>query len=676
MAIEKKNTGSSTLQEQMSNIKDNMSTTQTFTQPADAGNAFRQGAAEQTKQAEATFGGFTSVFDIDNTSSLLGGSTGDMVNKLTEKTDKEIEELVKYHKVIQFSSVPVDKEVYQLHASAVILTALDIEKPRLGLVAHVMILEATSPPEDPYVVTLSGHAGMASRTISVPVMTSSVWDDEYRTSVVRAINMANNLDQANVPLICGVTVIPRNFDLEDKEAFSRMIRNVSNSLVTEIGTRRTTASIKLGKLQDGEYVAATVAYSNRHQKDALGLPQRSDVLVTVSQNKVRPVNNAGVRSLNDKSRNKKEIGQMAGFIDFFWNPVAPQQQSNMYGYASQQAVQTQKYSPAFIIRSLKTPISGMLEAQIVLLLTAGVIAKNNEWVNSLTTRWEESRLDSNRNRVNFGDVGALNIEGNLPQGGQVSNTKYGRAVNTIEDSFTHEQFQMYLGAMVRPELQYAIDMPIMGAESWYMDRFLESAKDANSVQSAHISQTLDTMTNNKFSECFKALGGGPLWLGKVVPYHTGYYFNEKDEMRDLADVDLLAVMNRLGATDPTVGERWARTWLPANDNSEVLLDERLAIIRDVLGGDNYVLTGWGARSFMNPNVIVALGQAAAGVNFDMALITPYAKNSTLQQRTTFEFNGVSGARAGSFDNVFQSRGNAQNSNQPFNQFGALGSHYG
>ena len=160
-----------------------------------------------------------------------------------------------------------------------------------------------------------------------------------------------------------------------------------------------------------------------------------------------------------------------------------------------------------------------------------------------------------------------------------------------------------------------------------------------------------------------------------MPYHTGYYYGERDELRDLADIDLLAVMNRLGVSDPSVGERWARTWVPSKDNSEVLLDERLSIITDVLGGKNYVLTGWGARSFLNPNVIVALGHAAAENGFEASLVTPYANNVNLQQRATFDFNGVSGARSTSFDGVFQGRGNAQGFDQNFGQFGGFSSRF-
>lgn len=629
---------------------------------------------ETTKEqfhTSSSFDGFTDIFNIDNTSNLLGGSTGDMVAKLMEKTETEIKNMEQRHKVVKFDVLPVDRDVNQVHTSSVILTAIDAEFPRNGIMTHIMMLEATAPQEDPVMVTIQGHAGTPTRTISVPVMTSAVWDDDYRDTVNKVINEANKLNNNNVPIIAGVTVIPRNFDLEDKEAFAKMIRNVSHSLVTEIAKNRITGKLVLTKPSGDKYIGANVSYSNRHIKDSVGLPQRSDVLITLNENTKKANNNQ--TSLNSKLRAKRELGTMAGFVDFFWNPVAVNQQGGMFGQFGQQQVPTQKYTPAFIIRSLKTPVAGVIEAQLLMLLTAGIVGKQNEWVNSLLSNWSDSRREENKNRLNFRDVGALNIEGNLPLGGQQPTSKYGSPVNTIEDSFTQESFMQYLGAIVRPELQWALDMPILGAESWYMDRFLESAKH-NDASTQAIYAALNEMTNNHFETWFTKLGGGNLWLGDAVPYHTGYYYGERDEMRDLADIDLLAVMNRLGSTDPTVGERWARTWVPSKDNSEVLLDERLSIITDVLGGKNYVLTGWGARSFINPNVIVALGQAAAANGFEMSFVTPFANNVNLQHRATFDFNGVSGARSSSFDGIFQGRGNVQG-NTDFGKFGGFSSRF-
>ena len=660
MAIEKKSATGSTLQDQLQGVSEQM-----------GNNPFQQGNKEQKETVDNSFSDYSSVFDFDNTGSLLGGSTGDLVTKLMTKTEEEIKVMEQRHKVVRFGVLPIDREVNQVHASAIVLTAYDAELPRLGSVAHVIIIEATAPTEDPYITTIPGHAGSPTRTISVPVMTSSVWDDDFKQTVEEVINVSNSEITASMFVISGVTVLPRVFDIDSKEDFAKMIRNVSHSLVTEIATRRMTSKLVLSKPSAEKYVAATVNYNRHHIKDAVGLPQRSDILITVSENAIRSGNTK--QSLNGKLRNKREIGQMAGYIDFFWNPVAVTQQQGIFGY-NQQPVSTQKYSPAFIIRTLKTPLAGVIEAQLLMLLTAGVVAKNNEWVNSLTARWSESRQESNKNRVNFGDTGVLNIEGNLPINGQPAASKYGPAINTIEDSFTQEQFLTYIGAIVRPDLQYALDMPILGAESWYMDRFLESAK-GNKPQTQVIYNALNEMTKDNFKDCFDKLGGGELWLDVAVPYHTGYYWGEKDEMRDLADIDLLAVMNRLGVSDPGVGERWARTWVPNKDNSDLLLDERLSIIQDVLGGKNYVLTGWGARSFINPNVIIALGHAAKKVEFDMSFISPYNNNVSLQERTTFGFNNTSGARGDSFNGVFQGNSNVRNTTQGDGGFNGFSSRF-
>lgn len=635
------------------------------TNAANAATAFNEGVAETIENTEE----FYSVFDFDNTSSLLGGSNGDLVNKLMTNVDEEIEKISQRHKVVEFKALPLDREVNQVHASSVVLTAVDREYPRAGIMVHVMIIEATSPQEDPITINIPGHGHQASRTISVPVMTSSVWDDDYLSEVNKVINQANNLDPSNQPVIVGVTVLPRSFDFDDKEAFAKMIRNVSMSLMTEVAKNRQVSKLVLGKPAEGKYISAKIDYSSRHIKDSVGLPQRSDILIQLSENSVRTGQNR--TSLNGKLRAKREMGQLSGYIDFFWNPVAPVQ-TNSFGNFGVQQAPTQKYSPVMVVRSLKTPVTGVIEAQLLMLMCAGTVSKQNEWINSLLANWSESRREENKNRLNFRDVGALNIEANLPIAGVPTTTKYGAPINTIEDSFTQESFVQYLGSVVRPELHYAVDMPILGAESWYMDRFMASTQNDKDGEEevAAIAKILDDMTGNHFSREFEKLGGGQLWLGTPVPYHTGYYYGDRDEMRDLADIDLLAVLNRLGTTDPTVGERWANTWVPNTDNTDMLLDERLSIITDVLGGKNYVLTGWGLRSFINPMVIIALGRAAHENGFKMSYTSPYSNNLQSTTRAQFDFGGVAGARANNFDGIFQSRSSvvANNSSDTFAGF--------
>ena len=169
MAVQKNNGGES-MQDQLKGVADQM---QSNNNPQ-----FQAGAAAQSAQQTTGFDGISDIFDLDNTNSLLGGSTGDMVAKLMEKTEADIKIMEQRHKVVKFGVLPVDREANQVHASAVILSAIDAEYPRLGILAHVMILEGTSPQEDPVNVTIQGHAGQPTRPISVPVMTSAVWDDD------------------------------------------------------------------------------------------------------------------------------------------------------------------------------------------------------------------------------------------------------------------------------------------------------------------------------------------------------------------------------------------------------------------------------------------------------------------------------------------------------------------
>lgn len=61
---------------------------------------FQAGAAAQAAQQTTGFDGISDIFDLDNSNSLLGDSTGDMVAKLMEKTEADIKIMEQRHKVV------------------------------------------------------------------------------------------------------------------------------------------------------------------------------------------------------------------------------------------------------------------------------------------------------------------------------------------------------------------------------------------------------------------------------------------------------------------------------------------------------------------------------------------------------------------------------------------------
>lgn len=571
------------------------------------------------------------IIDLDTSGPISGITGSEYVNKFAEKIDKIIENTTSRN--FSFSVVKLDKEEHGTYASAVILCALPKLTPDQGIFCYTMILENTSENMAPIQETSNGV------TIIKPIVVSDCYDRDFRAIQKEVINAKLGLSERNNATVCGVTVIPSDFDMESETVFNNLIKNAGFAIASLYYRKNiakeseNTFNLKRTK-NDDSYIQVQASYNVGTHYDVVGLPQRSDVVLTFTENKLK---NNQIQSLNNRQGKSTVFGTLTGYIDVFWNPVE-NVGHNPFGYSNFSQANTQKYSPLFVIRSLKTARAGTLEGHLAMLLASAAMSFNNEWVNSFQSRWLNSRREENRNKNDLGDVGVLNIEANLPLNGQPSVGQFGKPIDTREDSFGLNEFISFMKAVMRPELFIAIDMPIHGAESWYMDDFLASTDIASnrSIQYEEvIFAALNNLTAGYFNNHFKS--GSRLWLQQPMPYHVGWYRASDGTKRDLADIDLLAVMNRIGVNDPNIGNRWAATWVPNLKNVQLQLTERMEIIKEILGHSNVVQTGWGQRAFINPEVINALCAAAADIGFNMSFSSAFTNQNNFGGRAMFDF---------------------------------------
>ena len=100
----------------------------------------------------------------------------------------------------------------------------------------------------------------------------------------------------------------------------------------------------------------------------------------------------------------------------------------------------------------------------------------------------------------------------------------------------------------------------------------------------------------------------PVCFDDADRIHLGYYTNSDGHLRDLRELDYLAILNLAGKDDPTLVEKWERTHLDRNIPLAVRLHERKTIIDRLLSG-SVVVKGFARRVTFSEQFIKALSDS-------------------------------------------------------------------
>src|SRR5690606_27028199 len=107
----------------------------------------------------------------------------------------------------------------------------------------------------------------------------------------------------------------------------------------------------------------------------------------------------------------------------------------------------------------------------------------------------------------------------------------------------------------------------------------------------------------------------PVAVPEYNRIHLGYYTNADGEMRDIRDIDYLALLNMIGGKDIRTVEEVMDTFDRTDIPVEIRLDRRYRILKEVLG-DSMVIKGYATRITFDAKFIEALIAAceSAGIN--------------------------------------------------------------
>lgn len=465
---------------------------------------------------------------------------------------------------------------------------------------HTVVLEDSGTAPDPQRITYNGV-----ETVEVPTTAADCVDAQYNRKV--AARVYQHFGENVVIIDAGFSVVYNTVDAEDRQALNRVLTMASNATVGATKLESREELVREGRTlakvfkENGLNLTARVDTAPSPRIGANGLRSRRDMAVTTSVAAANTQNNlrqAGGRGL--------VISEVSLFTTLEY--TAPEQPMFHPGMTQQQMQQmqmyvpTQRYVPRAIITDISTSGFPTLPSILLGISSATVIQEGVLWMESFRPKSNRKSGD-----IDIRDIGAIGWD--IPD---LNNDKERGKIDTTSNAFTAQNFHELMAATVTPNVMYSIDIEEAGPLSWLMYVFINAAKGAaNSKRS--IIEACDSLTDNKFSTYFPAnkdilrADNNRVLLGSYIDGQT-------NEVRDIRDIDYLAILNLVGQ-DPEVVAAFEKTQRDGPNND---LSQRIALQNELLQnllGSSMQIKGYAQRFTFHGDFIQALARATreAGV---------------------------------------------------------------
>ena len=427
-------------------------------------------------------------------------------------------------------------------------------------------------------------------------------------------------------------VIPSNFNIEDKIKLHNLALNSGLACVSELDRRRQGfMDISLADMDrsssSSKSLIVKLEFNDDNQTDYLGNPIRSDIAVKFgSVNQTRQKQN----KFNDGDRDTT-LTTLLGYMDLFWSPV--NNKTNIYapfGVNQQINQNTQKFVAMYVITQINTLSVYTIGSILLAIETALVLNRDNSWYHTFRPTPEIKGI------IDLKDIGALNIEGNLPGiNDQNQPGIYGKPIETKgqNNQFTLNDLGSLLSALIRPEIVIAIDVPLAGTQTWYTSMFLAAAKGDVYAKKC-IYESAMRLTNNNFGKYFNP---GDVFFEDAMKIHLGYYTNKDGKIRDIRDFDYLAIANLSGYNNASDIKLWSDTWVPNINYEEINFAKRKKMIFEA-SGRTAKFTGKAFRVIPSAKFLSALNQGCIEAGLAVQIDSSLSSNDYNINRSAFDFS--------------------------------------
>lgn len=503
----------------------------------------------------------------------LSRSAGSVrAKELQTAIEKELKAGLKSDGLSEWSVQVMDAAQLNLPTSSVVLmmTVKTSDTEHVGM--YSFMIDGADIRLTPKVDKVDG------RPYETPVVIGDIYNSQdYITRATELVTLTRQGRPINL-IDAGAVILPANYNIEANGVYPILYKAtlaLYNTLNYVVQLDDQPAYSLAGRAAGSEQLVGRLNFGGERYVDEVGMPQRHDVIVEMDS-----IRNQQNRDFAGASSN---ITKVAGYMEPVYAQPDPQNPNNNQPFFNQ-----------FVITQIGTGFDAQeVEMTLLGLVTATMVQIRNGWADAYLPRFANQGKE-----LNFRDVGAL---GFCVSENQRIDTK---AASFKENfgNFMRDFFRLNAGVI------FALDIPEVGPDAFIMDIFRAAASgNGNAIKA--LENACNNLTGGIYGQKAALAGGNfAMFIDTGNRIHNGYYAADTGELRDIRDVDLLAVANVLGKTNPQALLDYADSFAAGTAQAPIRMSKRLAIIDDVLQG-RQVITGYSGRYIIGPVFLRVLSEA-------------------------------------------------------------------
>lgn len=421
------------------------------------------------------------------------------------------------------------------------------------------------------------------RPYETPTVPGDIYNsNEYITRATELVKIPRQNEKVHL-IDAGCTVFPVGYSIEQMGVHGLLYKAtlaMYNTMNNHVELDSTPAYTLVGRNTSQEQLVGRLTFAGEKYMDEVGHPQRHDVIIEMESTRQQQ----GREFLTSNTN----ITKVAGYVE----PVYAQPNTD-----PSQAMNNQKFYAQFVMTQLATGYDAMdVEMTLLALVTASMLQVQNGWADAFRPRYNTMGKE-----IDYRDIGGLGYCGDAAA--KLDSKSEGFKANF--PNFMREYFRLNQGII------FAMDIPEVGPDAFVMDIFRAAGSNNGNAITALV-KAADNLTGNLFSTKANAIGAFPMIVDTGNRIHNGYYVTTEGEMRDIRDIDLLAVANVYGKSNPQAIMTYAESYSPNVAAQPIRMSNRYQIIDDVLNG-RQVITGYSGRYIIHPKFLAVLTDACREV---------------------------------------------------------------